>query len=418
MFEYQAEGTAFLKANRKAFLLDDPGLGKTKQNLDALNPNLPTLVICPKSAKQVWEGEVKKWTTLKPFKVDKKVQFKWPEPGCVTITNIELVPKDLVNVPSQLQLVVDECHGFKNATTKKAILLNQLSRYISGTDGWIWFSSGTPILTSPLDLWGLIFSMDLIPETYKTWENFKALFKGYDVPINRFVKITKFPSTPKDGALDPIRKYVLRREKKNVLPNLPTKIYETYNVEIEEEKEIQLTEEELESGSFNVTPAIATWRKATSLRKCASSFEYLYDLSENEPIVIFTSFRASVEALSAGFAKFGKPCKTITGESSSADREEAVKSFMSGKCGILIGTLGAMSVGLTLTKARRVVFIERDWTPAINLQAEDRVCRIGQDRGVIVTDVVGNDKTDTLVQKVLLRKQKLLENTTDKLGVK
>jgi SWI/SNF-related matrix-associated actin-dependent regulator 1 of chromatin subfamily A len=414
MFEYQVEGTAFLKANRKAFLLDEPGLGKTKQNLDALDPNLPTLVICPKSAKQVWTGEVKKWTKLTPVKVDKKTQFVWPTAGSVVITNVELMPKEIIGAPSQIQLVVDECHGFKNPATKKAILLNALSRYVSSTNGSIWFSTGTPILTSPMDLWGLIFSMDLIPETYKTWESFKALFKGYDVPINRFVKITKFPSTPKPGALDPIKKFVLRRQKKDVLPNLPTKIYETYNVEIEPEEEITLTEEELESGNFNPTPAIATWRKATSLRKCTASFEYLFDLSENESIVIFSAFRDTVQGLSAGFAKFGKPCETITGESTAADREAAVKTFMeSRKPMVLAGTLGAMSVGLTLTKARRVIFIERDWTPAINLQAEDRVCRIGQDRGVIITDIIAKDKADEMVQRVLLRKQKLLENTTD-----
>lgn len=47
----------------------------------------------------------------------------------------------------------------------------------------------------------------------------------------------------------------------------------------------------------------------------------------------------------------------------------------------------------------------------MNKQAEDRVCRIGQTRGVIVTDIVSENSTDKIVTKVINRKTRLIEAT-------
>ena len=52
-------------------------------------------------------------------------------------------------------------------------------------------------------------------------------------------------------------------------------------------------------------------------------------------------------------------------------------------------------LGITLTAADTVIFLERDWTPAINEQAEDRLHRIGQDRNVTVIILQGVDTIDT-----------------------
>jgi SNF2 family DNA or RNA helicase len=88
-----------------------------------------------------------------------------------------------------------------------------------------------------------------------------------------------------------------------------------------------------------------------------------------------------------------------------------VKAFQAGGLRVLSGTVGAMGVGLTLTASSHCVFIDRDWNPAINKQAEDRVCRIGQTKGVIITDIISDNSTDKLVTAVLNRKLRLLEAT-------
>jgi SWI/SNF-related matrix-associated actin-dependent regulator 1 of chromatin subfamily A len=417
LFPYQVKGVEFLKSHRKAFLFDDPGLGKTRQNLEALNASLPTLVICPKAAKSVWANETLKWRKdLRPKVIEGRKNFKWPTTGEVVIINPAIIPDQLsiIAPPSQMQLVVDECHNFKNTKSKQSQALQKLTSSISGGSGSVWMCTGTPILTSPMDLWGLISACGIIKETYDTWENFKRLFKGYDFKISRYVTITKFPSKPMDGALDPLKPYVLRRKREEVLPDLPTKIYETYKVPAKFESSVVLTEEEIEAGAV-YQPAVATWRKQVSYAKAGYLSDYFQGLCDEGQLVIFTSFRDTVDIVCNELRHKGITVESITGEDSSKSREDAAASFQKGNVKAIVGTIGAMGVALTLTRSHRVVFIDRDWTPALNKQAEDRVCRIGQNRGVVVTDITCDDPIDEMVTRVLVKKTQLLENTVEKL---
>jgi SNF2 family DNA or RNA helicase len=265
-----------------------------------------------------------------------------------------------------------------------------------------------------MDLWGLICALDVVAETYKTWENFKRLFKGYDYKISRFVTITKFPPNPLPDAMLPLKPYVLRRKREDVLPDLPRKIYETFQVEAEFKSQVILTEEEIEAGAV-YAPAIATWRREVSLRKSCECLQYLGDLAASEQLVIFTCFKSSVEAIVAGLSEAGISVESITGEDSTTARATKASRFQNGMATVLVGTIGAMGVALTLTASHRVIFIDRDWTPALNKQAEDRCCRIGQNTGVIVTDITCDDPIDQVVTKVLVKKTRLLENTTERL---
>ena len=415
-FSYQESGIAFLKSHKKAFLFDDPGLGKTRQNLMALDASLPVLVICPKAAKTVWKAEAAKWRPeLKTKILEGRKNWRFPTSGEMLIVNPDILPETYtVAPPSSLQVVIDECHQFKSTKTKRSTALRKLSSSVSGTGGSVWASTGTPVLTSPMDLWGLIVALDVVPETYGSWDNFKRLFKGYDFKISRFVTITKFPAKPLPDAMDPLKPFVLRRKREEVLPDLPRKIYETYKTEASFQSSVILTEEEIENGAV-YSPAIATWRRDVSLRKSYECIPYLAELAGSEQLVIFSCFKSSVEAISTGLSEAGISVESITGEDSTTARAETAAKLQSGSISALVGTIGAMGVALTLTASHRVIFIDRDWTPALNKQAEDRCCRIGQTNGVIVTDITCDDPIDEMITKILVKKTQLLENTTEKL---
>ena len=73
----------------------------------------------------------------------------------------------------------------------------------------------------------------------------------------------------------------------------------------------------------------------------------------------------------------------------------------------------AASQGITLTRASNVAFLELDWTPARHDQAEDRLHRIGQDRGVTAWYLLAPETIDETMAELLQRKRSLIGAVTD-----
>ena len=69
---------------------------------------------------------------------------------------------------------------------------------------------------------------------------------------------------------------------------------------------------------------------------------------------------------------------------------------------VFIATFGAGGVGITLTQARTIIFLDRPWTPGELLQAEDRIRRIGQDketRSIWVSAFEFDSQLDAMLQE-------------------
>src|ERR1035437_9634125 len=86
-----------------------------------------------------------------------------------------------------------------------------------------------------------------------------------------------------------------------------------------------------------------------------------------------------------------------------------VGDFQAGKIPELVCSISAAGVGITLTKASDMLFVETDWTPALITQAEDRCHRIGQENHVVCTTLIASGTLDEHIQSVLRKKVQTLD---------
>lgn len=150
----------------------------------------------------------------------------------------------------------------------------------------------------------------------------------------------------------------------------------------------------------------------------STKLDTLMDLIEDrdgESIVVFSQFKTVINLLEKRLISKGISYGLLTGDVSQEDRAKAVSDFQDGKIRVFAGTIKAGGVGLTLTKASTVVFVDRSWSPAINLQAEDRLHRIGQKEAVEVIDLMARNTVDLGKHQKLSMKwsniQKILGDT-------
>ena len=108
--------------------------------------------------------------------------------------------------------------------------------------------------------------------------------------------------------------------------------------------------------------------------------DYVSDIVESgEKIIIFIHLKEVAQHLKKMFPA----AVTITGDDNNVERQRAVDSFQNDPdCQVIICSIKAAGVGLTLTASSRVAFVELPWHPADVEQCEDRAHRIGQKNSV------------------------------------
>jgi len=108
-----------------------------------------------------------------------------------------------------------------------------------------------------------------------------------------------------------------------------------------------------------------------------------------------------------------KDCVSITGDDDTNARQQAVDRFQNDpKCKLIVCSIQAAGVGITLTSSTNVAFIELGWHPAIMDQCEDRCHRIGQKDNVTCTYFLGKNTIDEWVYKIIDEKRSMSNEVT------
>jgi hypothetical protein len=272
--------------------------------------------------------------------------------------------------------------------------------------GSVWGLTGSPIMSYPDDLWVMLTVLGLEQDAYGRRTNFDYLFNK-TMRMDRGFWKTSW-GEPRPDASSRLASVGLGRSRTDVLPDLPTKTYAVQTVEVKATASpIDITDEEMEEQwGATLQRAIGNARASLAVDKAKAVLEWVEAESETHPIVVFTYHTEAARV----FEKLGP---VITGATATDVRNKLIQGFQSGEYKVITGTIGAMGVGVTLHKSYHAVFIDRDYQPSANIQAEDRICRIGQAHPVLITDVSSNNKLDAQVAKILAKKTKIIEASVE-----
>lgn len=399
LYPYQVAGVDWLSRRRRALLADDMGLGKTAQSLLALpRHNCRAIVICPASLKLNWREEIRRWRPDLFATVVTGKKLPTPKIGEIVIQNYESLPAKPAVDSTDCVLIVDEAHRVKN---RKSLVHKKLKSLVPSCRSWL--LTGTPIMTAPTDLAGILECGDMFATVFGHFGNF---MRCYNARKGRYGTDWGRPN-PEVPAL--MSRVMLRRTKKTVLPDLPAKRYQTIRVNgVPPDLMLQMDAlvKTVEQYQTDLPPFQAFSEIRAAIAAC--KIPAMLDLVENyedaqTPLVVFSAHRSPIDALDGRDG-----WRTITGDTPLADRQAAVADFQAGKLKGIAATISAGGTGLTLTAASTALFVDLDWTPALNAQAEDRICRIGQSAGSVqivrmdIDHILDRHIADLITEKIRL----------------
>lgn len=416
LFPFQVAGVEFLSRMPVALLGDDMGTGKTVQALSAINKDYGTIVIAPASVKYNWRAEAKKWRPeLKVEVLSGRGSFRFPEPGEIVIVNFDILPADWAGKEpkaieqdcSKTILIVDEAHNVQNYKAARS----QKVKHLSKSCGKVWFLTGTPLLNHPNQLYGVLESGNMARKTFGSWTAFCKLFNAEKDRWGGMRWGSPHPAVP-----EMLRRVMLRRTRDEVLPDLPKKTYSEIEVNglsaalkrkldemYEEWADVLDLDEMPPFEEFSAIRALIAEAKIDAMLEIVETHE-----EQEVPLVVFSAHRAPIDELAkrAGWA-------VITGDVAPEKRQAIVEAFQAGQLKGIGLTIAAGGIGLTLTRAWKALFVDLDWTPALNAQAEDRICRIGQTKPCEIIRMVATHPLEQHVHGLIAKKIAMIQSAVE-----
>lgn len=453
---YQHQGAALIARAGRALLLDEPGTGKTITAILGLVERLgaerkladrPILVICPPSVIDAW---CEAWETWAPsygralaWRGTPKQRMAKRGKACVYVVGYATLIRDAQSTrPHESPLialdpaavVVDEFHWVKNPHASRT----QATRRLAGRADLFVGLSGTPITHHPGNLWS---TLDVLtPHAAPSRERWSR----------RYLLTSPGDYSDEVLGLDPDREPEFRTSllgqqrrvaKADVLQQLPPKIYSVRHVELppawrkvydqmESEALAELPDSDEPLSAISVLAVLTRLAQLSSaaadvrvehdedkdgfptthtyvtLKAPSWKVDELLEILAERPgqhTLCFAPSRQLMVLAGKAAADAGYRVGYIIGGQTAAERTQNVDDFQAGRLDLLCATTQAGGVGLTLTAASTVVFLQRPWSLVDSLQAEDRAHRIGSERheAVEIIDVLAVGTLDTRIRSVL-----------------
>jgi hypothetical protein len=437
---FQRAGVKYLLSQRRAFLADEQGLGKTIEALAAVEADdaYPAVIVCPASLKLNWMREIERWlphrsaqalngtgsvtSAQDTLRDGESLRRKAPLSGVssadITVVNYDILAareRELAR-PSPRALVLDESHYCKNGAAKRTQAATSLAASVP-VNGLVLALTGTPVMNRPNELISQLRIIGRLGD-FGSGAKFGERFKGADAHqrLHWHLRARCF----------------VRRLKSEVLPQLPAKTRSVVPIELDNEGEYRLAERDviawlrshpLDLAELDAKVAAAlraerlvrlgALKKLAARGKLHAALAWIHDfLSSGERLVVFASHREIQQAIVGRFPH----ALHVLGKDSHKARDASVRRFQEAdgkQAQLIVCSLAVAGQGLTLTKASNVAFLELDWTPAKHDQAEDRCHRIGQQDAVNAWYLLAAGTIDETIATLLDRKRAVIGAVTD-----
>lgn len=429
-YDYQKRGIEFIEAtNYNCMIADAMGLGKTIQAILAakkIKTKLFPIAIIVKSATTFqWCREIHAWYDNKDLTVFPIMSSMTPAvPGFdIYIISMDTLGrngtyKKLVSLGIKM-VIVDECHSFKDPSAKRTKAL--LSLINEGGIKHKILLSGTPIKNRANEYF-VALNM-LRPDMFPSLARFQTQWlemneKGVYSRIKqyRLEDFKKMTST-----------FILRREKTEVLKNLPALnrneqymeiedpvIKNSYNNQLSIFDNFKLNGREM--NQIELLGWLAKLRQLTGMAKVSRCLEYVEEFLENfdsDKLAIGIHHQGVRETLYHVLRGKGVNAIKLSGEDSAEQKDRAVQMFARPENRVLIINTLSGGVGLNLQFCANSIILERQWSAADEEQFESRFHRNGQERPVFIDYLLASGTIDQFLAEKVEEKRKICGETLD-----
>ena len=433
--DYQKEGFQWLKVmNQYGFggiLADDMGLGKTLQVIAFLESEIAegrtSIVIAPSSVLLNWQDEVKKFSSkMKVVCINgSQLQRENMIRNCMeydlVITTYDYLRRDIdwyENFKFYYK-ILDEAQYIKNRRTKNAYCTKHLKSQHSLA------LTGTPIENTLAELWS-IFDF-LMPGYLFTYRYF---YRNFEVPV-----VKDKDEMQKKKLKQLVQPFILRRNKTEVLKELPDKTITTLPISFsEEEEKLYLANlatvnkqlnELLQMENNNKVQVLSMLMRLRQIccdarlvyddisvpsSKMKACMELIISLIENDKsVLVFSNFTTMLDLLADELTKLHLPFFLMKGSTSKEERRDIIQKFQDKERRIFLISLRAGGTGINLTAAQAVIHFDPWWNVSAENQASDRTYRIGQTQAVSIYKLIMKNTIEEKIQELQFLKKELAD---------
>lgn len=295
-------------------------------------------------------------------------------------------------------VIVDEAHRMKDPNAKQSRAVWSVLHSAK----YLYALTGTPIADNVGDIWSILHGID--PKAFPVRSKFLDTFATTRLNFFGGYEVLGLKPETKEVFHRILDSYLRRTPKSIALPQLPPRLPVQYRyVEMGPKQAKQY--KQMRDGMLTLLDSGKPLAAADQLAKFTRLRQFALatgtegpdgkvmlvdpsckvdDLAEfvkdnPKPLVVAAEYRMPIDLAYKRLTEMGVKCGLITGAQTLDERHVTCQEFQAGRLDVVLMTMKAGGVGLTLTAADTIYFLERSASRLVNSQAEDRVYRIGSE---------------------------------------